>query len=144
MKKNTTETGRFSSQEPNLQKLPPRNSNLKELYQQFVDKQEPMLHADYSQTEIRAIQAIESLPLQSDYSQTELRVIGESGIPLSGEPNHSNKDLIEQFQARLNKILEAGRKKAKKQTKSGRSSEKNLDDRRSKAKASRKARKASR
>jgi len=126
MKKNNPVTGRSINQEPEFQKLPFRSQNLKDLYNSFVDKQEQVM------------------PLQGDYSQTELRILQQSGIPLSEEPNHSTKELIEQFQARLNKTLKEARKKAEKQTKSGRPSDKNLDDRRSKAKASRKARRASR
>lgn len=101
-----TVTGRLSSTEPNLQNLPIRSEEGKELRKMFVpsNKNNVLLSADYSQIELRLLAHYSRDPILCDAYKKELDIHAITASQIFDEP----QDSVTSLQRRLAKAVNFG------------------------------------
>lgn len=101
-----TVTGRLSSTEPNLQNLPIRSEEGKELRKMFVpsSKNNVLLSADYSQIELRLLAHYSKDPILCEAYQKERDIHGATASQIFGEP----LDSVTPLQRRMAKAVNFG------------------------------------
>lgn len=101
-----TVTGRLSSTEPNLQNLPIRSDEGKELRKMFVpsNKNNVLLSADYSQIELRLLAHYSKDPILCQAYKEERDIHGATASQIFGEP----LDAVTPLQRRTAKAVNFG------------------------------------